>query len=372
MDNSRSTWAEIDLTALRNNIDQIKRLAHPAKIMAVVKADAYGHGILPIGQVCEEKGVEYLGVAVLEEAIKLRQAGIKIPILLLGYMDVRLAEEAVAYDVSVTVFENRLPLALSYAAQKLGRPACIHIKTDTGMGRLGFAPQAETLREIIKISRLPGIIAEGLFTHFANSDDSDKSFARTQLQLFHTLLDQLKAEGLEFPILHSANSAAVMEIPEAAFNMVRAGIMLYGLSPFIRADSFYEKFRPLMTLKSCISFIKTMQPGQTVSYGRTYCCTGETTVAVVPIGYADGYSRLLSNRGWSIIRGQKAPLIGRVCMDQCMFDVTAITGARAGDEVILFGTENDGVTADNIAEIMDTINYEVVCGISPRVPRVYI
>lgn len=339
--------------------------------MAVVKANGYGHGILEVSQVCHEQGVDFLGVASLDEAMTLREAGMKLPILVLGYIPQEFAHTVVSEGVRATIFESGLAEALSRAAVELGQTAHLHIKIDTGMGRLGYRANLDTIQEIARLSRLPGLHLEGIFTHFALADVPDKSYTLEQLRVFEELLSGLAGEGVEFEIRHCANSAALMEIPQTRFNMVRAGIAIYGLypDPDHRPPGF--NLIPAMQLKSRVSFVKTLHSGQSVSYGRTYYCTDETRVATVPIGYADGYSRLLSNRAWAYINGQKAPLIGTVCMDQVVFDVSAIPGVKEGDEVLLFGRTENGVTADDLAGIIGTINYEIVCAVSSRVPRIY-
>lgn len=371
MDNKRPTWAEIDLKAIQHNIRGVKDAAAGAKVMAVVKANAYGHGMLEVARVCLQEGVDFLGVASLDEALDLRQAGIDSPILVLGYIPAQYAETVVEEGIRATVFSYDLARALSRAAVKLSATAHLHVKVDTGMGRLGFLPEKDYLETISRMADLPGIFIEGIFTHFAVADIVDKTFSYKQLALFSDVISYLERRGLSIPLKHCANSAALMEIPESIFNMVRAGIVIYGLYPSSEVDRKRLAIIPAMTLKSRVSFVKELGAGATISYGRTYRCSKKTKVATVPIGYADGYSRLLSNRARAVIKGQTVPLIGTVCMDQCMFDVTDVEGVAEGDEVVLFGRPEDGVTADDLAEIMGTINYEVVCSIGSRVPRIY-
>ncbi|MEN6349611.1 MAG: alanine racemase [Syntrophomonas sp.] len=371
MDNIRPTWAEIDLTALQQNLTNIKKAAAPAKVMAIVKANAYGHGILEISQVCIQQGVDFLGVATLEEALKLRESGVEAPILVLGYIPGEYAQTIIKNDIRPTVFNWTFAQDLSRAAIKLGREAKLHIKIDTGMGRLGFSPNDDSRCTIEEIAALPGVGVEGIFTHLSEADGPDKEFSRQQLALFSGLVSILEKNGLSIALKHCSNSAALMDIPEARFDMVRAGIILYGTYPSRHVQRNRLVITPVMTLKSRISYLKTLETGHPVSYGRTYHCEKPTLVATVPLGYADGYSRLLSNRAWAVVRGQKVKLIGTVCMDQCMFDVSGVDGVKEGDEVILFGRSEDGVTADNLAEIIGTINYEVLCAVSSRVPRIY-
>jgi len=370
MDNSRPTWAEIDLTAIEHNLDSIRRVAGPARVMAVVKANAYGHGVEEVSRVCQEWGVDYFGVASLEEALELRQAGITAPILTLGYLPEASAGTAVAANVTPCIFTMDAALAFSQAAEAAGKKARVHVKIDTGMGRLGFKVHEESLELVEEIARLPGLELEGILTHFAEADSENDSFTRTQLDLFSGFIRELESRGHHILIKHCANSAAIFRYPEAVFDMVRAGIVLYGLSPSPAMKKDLDII-PAMTLKSQVSYVKKLPAGYPVSYGRRYYCRAETMVATVPIGYADGYNRLLSNRSWGVIRGHSVPLIGTVCMDQCMFDVTGIEGVKTGDEIILFGKPQDGITADDLAALIGTINYEIVCSLGVRVPRFY-
>ncbi|MFA7079177.1 MAG: alanine racemase [Syntrophomonas sp.] len=373
MDNYVMSWAEIDLRAIRSNIAAIKKLIAPeVRWMAIVKANAYGHGVLEAARVCLEEGASYLGVACPKEAMTLRQNDINAQVLVLGYMPSNCAELMIENRIDVTVFDLDTALALSKAAIAVGKEARVHLKIDTGMGRLGFKPEAASLEIIREIAHLPGIRVEGLFSHLATADHADKSYARQQAALFKNFGDNLEAAGISIPLKHLANSAAIMEMPEAHFDMVRAGIITYGLYPSDEVDRSILELKPAMTLKSKVSFVKTLPAGHSVSYGRTYISQQETRVATVPIGYADGYNRRLSNHGWAVIKGQKVPLIGVVCMDQCMFDVSGLEDVKAGDEVILFGKPEDGVTADDLADIIGTINYEIVCSPSSRIARTYI
>lgn len=371
MDNRRPTWAEIDLAAVTHNLRSVRSVAAGTKVMAVVKANAYGHGMLAIVKALLQEGIEYLGVATLDEALLLRRADISVPILVLGYVADEHARIMVEENITATVFSIGLAQKLSSAAVELSRKAAVHIKIDTGMGRVGFPPDEEILDKISAISALPGIYLEGIFTHFAVADIPDKAYTFEQLKLFKGLIKRLEKRNIFIPFKHCSNSAAIMDIPEAHFNMVRAGIILYGLYPSDYVQRERLHIIPVMALKSRVSFVKKLKVGATISYGRTYCCGQDTIVATVPIGYADGYSRLLSNCAYAVIRGQKVPLVGTVCMDQCMFDVSEIKEIGVGDEVILFGKPDDGVTADDLAEWMGTINYEIVCSIGSRVPRFY-
>jgi alanine racemase len=340
--------------------------------MAVVKANAYGHGMVEVAQACLQEGASYLGVATPNEALALREAGINAQVLILGYVPEECAESLVQNHIEVTVFNQDTAQVLSQAASNCDGEARVHLKIDTGMGRLGFKPDSSSLELIGEISRLPGIVIQGIFSHLATADHGDKSYAMQQVSIFKRFVGQIEEAGLSIPLKHLANSAAIMDIPEAHFDMVRSGITTYGLYPSSQVDKDKLDFTPAMRLKSRISYVKTIPQGQSVSYGRTFISEHETKVATVSIGYADGYSRLLSNRGWASIKGQKVPLIGTVCMDQCMFDVSGVENVQIGDEIILFGRQEDGVTADDLADIIGTINYEIVCAPSRRVNRIYI
>jgi alanine racemase len=302
----------------------------------------------------------------------LQDAGIDAPILVLGHIPGEYAEIVVTNNIRPTVFDINAAVDLSHAATRLGKSAKLHIKIDTGMGRLGFPPEQTTVDTIIKISKLPGINLEGIFSHFAVADIEDKAFTYEQLNLFKKTVTELNKNGIQIPLQHIANSAAIIDMPEAQLNMVRSGIITYGLYPSREVKMERLILIPAMRLKSRVTMIKNLPQGCSVSYGRTFTCPADLTVATIPVGYADGYSRLLSNRAWAIIKGHKVLLIGRVCMDQCMFDVSGIEGIKEGDEAILFGRPEDGITIDDLAEIIGTINYELVCLVSSRVPRVYI
>lgn len=371
MDNHRPTWAEIDLAAIKHNLVEIKRVAGQAGIMAMVKANAYGHGMLEVSKICRQEKVDFFGVASLDEALTLKQEIEEIPILVLGYIPPSDALTVVAEDIRPCIFTTESAQVMSQAAVQLNRPVHLHIKLDTGMGRIGFLPDNNSLNLIQEIAALPGVIIEGIFTHFAEADIEDSSFTREQIKTFIGFINQLEEHGVPIPLKHCSNSAALINFPEAHFDMVRAGILLYGLLPSPQTKLEKIDVIPAMTLKSRVSYIKMLPVGQTISYNRTYCCQQDTRVATVPIGYADGYSRLLSNRTQAVVRGKLVPLVGNVCMDMCMFDVSGVGEVKEGDEVILFGRPEDGVTADDLAQTMGTINYEVVSALGSRVPRIY-
>ena len=367
------TWAEINLDALKENAQNIrKRTEKNAMVMGVVKADAYGHGAVEVSKCLLENGIDRLAVADLDEAIELRTAGITAEILILGATAAEECEELVEYDITATGFSYEFARALSEAAVKKGKTAKLHIKIDTGMSRIGYVAgeNDEVLTdEIIKISKLSNIFVEGIFSHFATSDEADSGFTKKQFAEFMAVCSLLEEKGLKIPIRHIANSAAIMSYPETHLEMVRAGVILYGLYPSDEVDKNAVKLRPVMTLKSRITHIKEIEE-RSVSYGRTYIAHGQKRVATVPLGYADGYTRLLTGKAKMIAKDKTAEVIGRICMDQCMIDVTNVHNINVGDEVIIFG-EGD-VKAETLANALGTINYEIVCMVARRIPRIYL
>ncbi len=372
MDNRSTSWAEIDLGAFKRNIAAIRNLLQPdTMLMAVVKANAYGHGMLEVAQICLENGADYLAVANVQEALELRQARIMVPILVLGIVPPEQAESLINNDIETAVADLESARIYSRAANQ-AHPARLHIKLDTGMGRIGFQTDTKSADEIKEIKQLPNIFVQGIFSHFAAADFEDKEYSRQQAQQFNDFIQRLETMNIHIPVKHLANSAAIMDIPETQYNMARSGIIMYGLYPSAQVKKENLPLEAVMLLKTRISFLKILPPNRSVSYCRTYITPQDTLVATVPIGYADGYSRLLSNKAWAVVRGQKVPLIGNVCMDQCMFDVTGVEGVKTGDEVVLFGRPEDGITADDLAQIMGTINYEIVCTVGRRIPRIYI
>lgn len=368
----RPTWAEIDLNAVAHNIGQIRKLTKPGtKFMAILKANAYGHGILEVARVCVGEGVEFLGVALLDEALHLRASGITTPILILGYTPPSGLDAVAEFGFRQTVFDLETAELLSRAAKKAGKKAYVHIKVDTGMSRTGFLSSQEAQQTIARICNLPGLVVEGVFTHLATADCLDSTFTKFQLQRFSEFLQALKESGIKIPIRHAVNSAGIAFYPEAHYDLVRAGINIYGLRSSLELTNDLDLI-PAMRLKSRVVMVKEVPESTVVSYGCTFITSHQTKIASVPIGYGDGYVRAYSNRAWAMLRGHRVPLIGRVCMDYCMFDVTAVDDVQVGDEVILFGRQEDQVTADELAEIIGTINYEVVCLLNSRVPRVYV
>ncbi|MGY0373287.1 alanine racemase [Clostridium sp. JNZ J1-5] len=370
----RPVWAEINLDNLAFNMRQIRSKAKSKDIIAVVKADAYGHGALDIAPVLLENGATSLAVAVVSEGVELRRGGIECPIMVLGFTPPSLMDDLVKYDIQQTVFSYSYAKELSAIAEKNHKKARIHIAVDTGMGRIGFMPNKESVEEVLKISKLPNIEVQGIFSHFSTADEKDKEYTDYQLSKFNEFYDELSKVGVKIKIRHIANSAAIIELPKTHFEAVRPGIILYGYYPSEEVDKSNIQLKPVMELKTNIAHIKKIPSGYYISYGRKFKSTRETVVATLPVGYADGYTRLLFNKAKVIINGQFAPVVGRICMDQCMVDVTNIKGEiKVGDEVILIGEKGGiSINADHIAEMLGTINYEVVCMISKRVPRVYI
>ncbi len=369
----RPTWLEIDLSAIGNNTRLLKSLlGSHVRLLISLKADAYGHGAVKVARTTLHNGASMLGVATVSEATPLREAGISAPILVFGYVPLWQMREAVHQQVTVTLYSSESAQALSRAAVALGKTVNVHVKIDTGMSRLGI--RAEQLAEIVTLIRtikdLPGLVLEGLYTHFAMADAEDQSYTHMQLARLHTVLAALKTQGLRPPIVHAANSAATLTLPETHFDMVRPGIAIYGLNPSsdVRLP---EGFRPALSFKTQVAQVKIVPAGEGIGYGCTYITTRPTRIAVLPVGYADGFRRAPKNWGAVLIHGQEAPLLGRVCMDQCMVDVTHIPQIRIGDEVVLIGRQgNATLTAEQIAERLGTMNYEVVAEILARVPRV--
>ncbi len=369
----RPVWAEIDLDNLAHNMQEIKRLSKSKEIIATVKADAYGHGALDIAPTLLANGATRLAVAVVNEAVELRRGGIDCPIMVLGFTPDSLIDSILKYDIEQTVYTYDLAEKISKMAIEKNKIAKIHIALDTGMGRIGFTPEEKSLNQVYKISKLPNIIIEGLFSHFSTADAYDKSYTNMQFEKFNWFYDKLKEKGVKINIRHIANSAAIIDLPETHLEGVRPGIILYGYYPSEEVSKDKIKLKPVMTLKTNIVHLKEMDQGQYISYGRAFQTRRPSIIATLPVGYADGYTRLLFNKAKVIINGSFAPVVGRICMDQCMVDVTDIGEVKVGDEVILMGEyKNLKMTADEIAELLGTINYEITCMISKRVPRVYI
>ncbi|MDI3534788.1 MAG: alanine racemase [Thermosediminibacterales bacterium] len=370
----RPTRVEIDLDNIANNVREVRRITNKnSKLMAVVKADGYGHGAVETAEIALKNGAEWLAVATIQEGINLRNQGIRAPVLILGYTPLESLDLVVENNLSQAVYTLEAARNLSQAGKRLGRKAKIHIKLDTGMGRIGFLAEDSTVSVIKDIFSLPALEIEGIFTHFATADEKDKSYTYYQFEQFQRICNRLEEEGCFFPFKHVANSAVIIDFPEMHLDMVRAGIILYGLYPSDDVRKEKINLKPAMSLKTQVAHVKNLPPGYSISYGATFTTVKDSVIATLPIGYADGYSRLLSSKGEILVRGQKAPIVGRICMDQCMADVTHIEGVSPEDEVVLFGSQkNVTIPVEAIAEKLGTINYEVVCMVGKRVPRVYI
>lgn len=367
----RPTWAEIDLECVAHNMREVRRLTRAsALVTAVIKADGYGHGAVQIGRTLIENGADRFAVATLSEAVELRRAYPDTPIMVLGYTpdcDVDVALEA---HIILTVFTEAQAQAFSRAAVDSGQRLTVHLKVDTGMRRLGFSADEQGNAAIERVVRLSGLCAEGIFTHFACADASDKAFTYLQIKRFNATLDALKKRGVTFKLRHAANSAALMDLPETHYDMVRAGIMLYGLYPSDAVCTERANLRPAMRLMTCVAQVRTVEAGDGISYGLIYKAQAPMRVATLPIGYADGFTRMLTGKASGVMNGVQCPVVGRICMDQCMLDVSAVPGpVSVGDSVMLFGAPP--LTADAYAKRLGTIHYEVVCTVGKRVPRVY-
>lgn len=366
-------YAAIDLDAVCHNISEIKKLVGPdTKIMPVIKADGYGHGAVPVAKALNKIGVDGFAVAIIEEGIALRKQGITKPILILGYTSEYQYASLIQHEIEQTVFSYEMAEAISKFAVTMKKDARIHIKVDTGMNRIGFKPTEESVGQVQRIQKLPNIKIQGIFTHFACADEEDKTSARYQKELFDQFVSKIEEKGIEIPVKHVSNSAAIMDLRECRMDMVRSGIITYGLYPSEEVDKSAIDLKPALSLISHVIHVKEVGPGEGVSYGSTFVTDRKTRIATIPVGYADGYPRALSSRGRVIIRGQYAPIIGRICMDQFMVDVTDIEGVSVMDRVTLVGTEGDkNISVEEAADLAGSFNYEFVCGIGKRVPRVY-
>ncbi len=369
----RPVWAEIDLDKAAYNMKNIKKLVKDKEVIAVVKADCYGHGADDLAPVFLENGASRLAVAILTEGIELRKKNITAPIMILGYTPLELGEELINNDIEQTVYDLEYAKKLSNIAERLGKKAKIHIALDTGMGRIGFIPNEESIEAVEKIASLNGIEIIGIFTHFSTADEYDKTYTNEQFKKIKNFISELEKRNINIPLKHVSNSGAIMDMPETYLDAVRAGIILYGYYPSNEVNKEKLDIKPILTLKTTVSHVKEVEEGTSISYGRTFITERKSKIATIPIGYADGYSRLLSGKAKVIINGKFAPVVGRICMDQCMIDVTDIGEVKVGDEVILLGEEgNLKFNADDFAEIMGTINYEITCMLKQRIPRVYI
>lgn len=379
-------WAEIDLDAIAANIRALKSLtAEGTRFMAVVKADAYGHGAVAVARQALAAGADWLAVARVDEGVALRRAGIGAPILVFGYTPPASAADLLAHDLAATVYDFDTAQAYSRVAVTTDRNLRLHLKVDTGMGRLGMLPELRSFSATGKavsgnpvfvadaIAHLPGIELEGVYTHFAAADHADQGFAREQLQRFTDFLDHLYYAGLEIPLRHAANSAATIALPESHLDMVRCGVAIYGLYPSAAVGPGRVALTPAMALKCRIVQVKAVEAGIPVGYGMTHVTQAPTVIATVAAGYADGLSRRLSNAGEMLVGGRRVPIVGRVCMDLTTLDTGGVPEAQVGDEAVIFGRQGEGmITVDEVAARLGTINYEVVTGVAARVPRVYL
>lgn len=368
----RPVWAEVDLSALRFNLENIKRVVGNRRVISVVKADAYGHGMKEVAKELKLCGVNAFAVAILDEACTLRMLDPNSDILVLGFTQGEMAEKAILNNIITTVFTYEEAEKFSKTAKELGKVAKIAVVLDTGMSRIGFDCQnniEKSVEEIVKISKLPNIRLHELFSHFSTSDDKNKDFSMLQLERYLKTMELLKEKGVIFQHYHHANSAGIIDIPESHLDSVRPGIIQYGYYPSDYVFKEKLELKPVLTWKAKLVHIKEIEDGSFVSYGNTYVAKGKRKIGTIPLGYADGYSRLLSSKGEVVIHGQKAKVAGRICMDQFMVDLTEIENVKVGDEVTILG---EGMTADDMAKIIGTISYEITCDIGPRVKRKYV
>ncbi|CAM0496714.1 alanine racemase [Thermoanaerobacter kivui] len=372
-DEIRPTRAEIYLDNIVNNLNEVKRLiGNKVKIMGVVKANAYGHGACQVAKVLIENGVSYLAVATVDEALELRDCGIKSPILIFDYTPLTQAKDLIEYHITQTVFDIKYVRELGKMALNKGKKAKVHVKIDTGMGRIGYTDLEIAQREIEEMANMKGIELEGIFSHFSTSDEKDKTYSEMQFDMFKKLLEKLKERKIDIPLKHIANSGAILDIEYSYLDMVRPGIILYGSYPSEEVQK-RANLKQTMSFKTKVVYVKEVPEGSYISYGRTFVTKRKSKIATLPVGYADGFNRLLSNNHHVLIKGKYAPVVGRICMDQCMIDVTDVDNVEVGDEVVIFGMQQDKkITVDEIAKKLNTIPYEVYCGISRRVPRIYI
>ena len=378
MDLLKRTWADISLDALAHNYETLRaRLPSGCRFLGVVKADAYGHGAVPISAALSELGAEYLAVSNLEEAVQLRRGGIRLPVLILGCTPPDHADELAELGITQEIHSLEYARQLESRLQGSGRTVNVHLKLDTGMTRIGFFAYGEALRyeDLLQAARLPHLHTEGVFMHFSAADSlapEDRDYTRLQYARFSELLSRLKADGVEPEIRHCCNSGAAILYPEYALDMVRPGIALYGLAPSADTQGLLP-LQPLMSVHSCVAEVRTVPAGACIGYGRTYTAPQALRVAVLPMGYADGLSRALSGQGSFRIRGKDAPILGRICMDMCMADVSDIPGVQVGDTATLFGTAEDGtlLPVERLSDSLGTISYELLCAVNKRVPRIY-
>lgn len=372
-DKVKLLWTEIDLDQLACNMRIIRNLAQSPEIAAVIKADAYGHGSVAIADTLLQNGADRLAVARLDEAIELRHHGITAPIFVLGYTPPARAIEAIAYNVALCVYNLEDALEFNNEAIRQHNSIKIHIAIDTGMNRIGFKPNRHSLKQIKLISEMSNIMIEGVFTHFCLADAIDKHFTNLQYTSFRWMKEEIHRMHIKVQLFHCANSASILEMPETHEDMVRAGVIMYGMPPSADVSIADLGLRPVMSFKCRITHVKPIQKNEGVSYGHKYVATEPRIIATLPVGYADGFTRLLSNKGTEVlVHGQRAKVVGNICMDQCMIDITEIPDVNVGDEVVIFGSQGaETIYTDELADILGTINYEITCMISRRVPRYY-
>lgn len=364
--------ADIFLDRIVHNCREARKLIRKeSNMMAIIKADGYGHGAVEIASYIDDI-VDAYGIAIVEEGIELRQAGIKKPILILGFTPWQQYEELIENNIIQAVFSYDMAEKLSDVAVKINKTAHIHLKIDTGMSRIGFKPNEETIETVQKIQSLPGLQIDGCFTHFAKADEADKTSAYHQLDIFNDFTQRLKEAGIPLAVCHASNSAGILEMPEANLDMARFGISLYGLYPSEEVSKESIHLQPAMEIKSCVSFVKDVPAGVSVGYNGTFTTVKDTKIATIPVGYADGFPRTLSNAGCVLIHGKRVPIIGKICMDQFMVDVSLLDNVEVGDEVVLVGRSGEEfLSVEEVADLSGSFNYEFVCDVGKRVPRVY-
>ena len=366
-------WAEINLNNLINNIEEIKKKSSNSEIIGVVKANAYGHGAVEVSKTLLSCNIKKLAVANIVEAIELRENDINAPIMLLGISEEFAIDELINHNVEPTVSTLKFAKKLNESAKEKGKIIKIHIAIDSGMGRIGFRNNAKDIEDIVSISNLSNLKIESIFSHFSTADSIDKNYSNNQMNIYNSMLNKLEEKGVNIDKRNLSNSAAIIDIPESHYDYVRPGIIQYGYYPSNEVNKNDINIKPVLTWKTRVVHIKEVDENEYIGYGKTYKTSKKTIIATLPVGYADGYSRGLSNKGSVIIKGKLAPIIGNVCMDQFMIDVTNIEGVETGDEVILLGSYGDvKFDADDMANILDTISYEVLCLIGRRAPRLYI